>query len=1025
MSPDSIEPVHAADTVLDRSAEREAFLFRVGDAIRPLRDPATILAETCQLFGVYLRANRVMYVEIDGDVCTVLEKYVNGMPSMMGHVRWTNFAGMFINEFGRDSVLVVHDTETDPRIAGAREDLRAAGIGAYLIPLLMKDGRAVAAFGIHSRTPRVWTSDEITLVRRVTDRIWAALEQRQLEAALCAREERLAFLLRLNDALRPLSDPADVQDTAARLLGEHLRVGRVGYADVGDGEYIIRREYALGVAPLIGQGPVETFGAALRETYRRGEPVVVSDVQTDVRLTEAEKARLLTQQIAAFVNVTLVKDAKVVAAFGANQSAPRAWTPPEVELIRDVAERTWDAVERSRAEMALRTSEQKLRLSLQAALLGTWRYDLNTRAFDADEIFKMLHGVEKDAVIRTLEDTCRRVHPDDLPRALARFERAAAEGGTYESEYRVGLEDGAMRWIAVLGTVQAETASFIGVVQDITFRKRSELALLRGENEAFQAAMCGEPPHTSLAALLRAVALRFGGDARAAFYVPDEDVVTLRHVVGMSDDYARDVDRFPIGADSLACGLAVQRGEPVITPDVTREPRWRAWLWLAEKHGFRACWSFPVRTTGGPILGSLVLYFERPREVTPEEHEWIRGITGAATIILSRDKEALQLRDRTIQLRRLASELTIVEQRTRERLAQTLHDGLQQQLAVVALHLEQLVSRGPWEKLLAAQLARVQGELTEAITAARSLSVELYPPVLQSAGLPAAFGWLRVWSQRAYGLDVSVSVDPFADSPRRDLRTLLFESVRELLFNVVKHARVSEVTIDLTRDAAGRLCITVADQGIGFDPVELTKRATTGLTGWGLFSIRERLTLIGGQFEIQSAPGRGSRFRLTAPSGTEPGEVVAAPPLTDAFKPPVSPDAPVGVALERPIRILLVDDHAAVREALRGLLQQRLEFQVVGEAANGLEAIARTRLLRPDVILMDVSMPEMGGVEATALIHAEFPATQIFGLSTEERIAELHAIERAGGAGYFFKGTDTNFMLNRLSTCAFVRSEPS
>src|SRR5262245_15490191 len=117
-------------------------------------------------------------------------------------------------------------------------------------------------------------------------------------------EERLAFLLRLNDALRPLSDPLDVQETAARLLGEHLHVARVGYAGIKGRDYIIRREYVRGVAPIAGQGPVGTFGAALREAYRRGDLVVVNDVQTDPRFTAAERESLQSRAIAAFVGVT-------------------------------------------------------------------------------------------------------------------------------------------------------------------------------------------------------------------------------------------------------------------------------------------------------------------------------------------------------------------------------------------------------------------------------------------------------------------------------------------------------------------------------------------------------------------------------------------------------------------------------------------------------------------------------------------------------------------------------------------------
>jgi hypothetical protein len=105
-------------------------------------------------------------------------------------------------------------------------------------------------------------------------------------------EERLGFLLRLSDALRPLRDPIEVQEVASRLLGEHLRVNRVGYAEIDNRQYVIRREYARGVAPLAGQGPVGSFGAALRDEFRSGEPVVVNDVDTDPRFTESERVAI-------------------------------------------------------------------------------------------------------------------------------------------------------------------------------------------------------------------------------------------------------------------------------------------------------------------------------------------------------------------------------------------------------------------------------------------------------------------------------------------------------------------------------------------------------------------------------------------------------------------------------------------------------------------------------------------------------------------------------------------------------------
>ena len=258
--------------------------------------------------------------------------------------------------------------------------------------------------------------------------------------------------------------------------------------------------------------------------------------------------------------------------------------------------------------------------------------------------------------------------------------------------------------------------------------------------------------------------------------------------------------------------------------------------------------------------------------------------------------------------------------------------------------------------------------------------------MLQTAALSTALDWLADWSRSKYGLEVTVSADPRANSDRKDVRTLLFGSVRELLFNVVKHAHVDRVTVDLALGPNDTLCITVTDEGLGFDPMELDERAKASQVGWGLFSIRERLTLLGGRFDIESAPGRGARFRLIAPRDIAHRPVGAESASSRRGRDAADSSRRRGAA-SHALRVLIADDHPALRKTFRELLQARPEFQVVGEATNGLEAIAQARVLRPDVVLMDVSMPEMDGVEATRRIHAELPFIQILGFSVYPRSA--------------------------------------
>src|SRR6185503_12034861 len=238
-----------------------------------------------------------------------------------------------------------------------------------------------------------------------------------LSERLLRNEERQAFLLSLSDALRPLSNPLDVQEVSSKLLGEHLCVNRVGYAELENREYVIRREYARGVAPLAGQGPVGSFAAALRDAFRRGETVVVDDVDTDPRFTESERVAMRARQIAAFVGVMLLKGGQLVAAFGANNATPRSWAPIEIALIRDVAERTWEAVERARAEAALRQRELRLRLALEASAGGSWTWEASSNHLDWDDDFRTRYGFTPEEP-PSRDAWLSRVHEEDRPQVL-------------------------------------------------------------------------------------------------------------------------------------------------------------------------------------------------------------------------------------------------------------------------------------------------------------------------------------------------------------------------------------------------------------------------------------------------------------------------------------------------------------------------------------------------------------------------------------------------------------------------------
>jgi GAF domain-containing protein len=140
----------------------------------------------------------------------------------------------------------------------------------------------------------------------------------------------------------------------------------------------------------------------------------------------------------------------------------------------------------------------------------------------------------------------------------------------------------------------------------------------------------------SLQVLVRGVIEKTKGKARAAFYLADVSGRTLHHVTGMPETYARCVNGFAIGPQSLACGLAVAIRQAIITRDVSEEPRWRPWLWLAEEFKYRACWSFPIQTSAGKILGSFAVYYEEPTDATPRDLALAAAVTHRAATVVTR-----------------------------------------------------------------------------------------------------------------------------------------------------------------------------------------------------------------------------------------------------------------------------------------------------------------------------------------------------------------------------------------------------
>jgi PAS domain S-box-containing protein len=382
-------------------------------------------------------------------------------------------------------------------------------------------------------------------------------------------------------------------------------------------------------------------------------------------------------------------------------------------------------------------------------------------------------------------------------------------------------------------------------------------------------------------------------------------------------------------------------------------------------------------------------------------------------------RRTAQLQERTRQLRALASELTLAEERERQRIARLIHDQLQQMLVAALLNAGMLKHKLR-DEAMEHELEHIERMLRDSIKTTRTLTAELSPAVLHQCGLAAALKWLRPWCLEKYGLKVAVDVEEEID-PSNDVSVALFLCVRELLFNAVKYSGVESAEMRMWRTPEDNMLrIEVSDEGAGFDmEIVRAQEGTTG--GFGLFNIRERLELLGGGLATQSTPGNGSRFNLWVPTSSPSSAIGGIETRADgASDNPGQTVASLAVNLSKSaitggkIRVVVADDHTDVRHGLVRMFQAEPDFEVVGQATDGDEALKLALKLHPNFVIMDLNMPRMDGLKATAAIHHAVPCVQVLGLSTHADDEHRVAMIRAGALDLIHKNDPAPHLLSTL-----------
>jgi PAS domain S-box-containing protein len=317
----------------------------------------------------------------------------------------------------------------------------------------------------------------------ITERKQIEANREALLAELQRKEQQQQFLIELNDAARTLQDSEEIVWQVVNATGKHFNVTRCTYGEIDAAQehVIVERDYCDGVISVVGKHHLDSFGADIIAELKQGKTIVVDDVNRDPRTAGAGAESFATIETRSLLCVPLVKRGRFVALLVLHHAMPRRWTADDAALMERIAEKTWLAVERSRAEAELRESEARLQLALNIGRMGTWEWDMQTDTIRWSAGHFTILGFQPYECEPSYELWASRVYPDDLPTIQAKFQQAIQDHTEYHHEYRLRWPDGALRWVETRGQfsydAQGQPRQSIGAVIDITERKQAEEAL--------------------------------------------------------------------------------------------------------------------------------------------------------------------------------------------------------------------------------------------------------------------------------------------------------------------------------------------------------------------------------------------------------------------------------------------------------------------------------------------------------------------------------------------------------------------
>ena len=898
------------------------------------------------------------------------------------------------------AAILLTDEPSERLFLGAAPSVPIGLSVAWSVPLLSSSGAALGTFTLYVPEVREHTPEEWQLVEVLAQTAALAIERSQADAALQAGARRDRFLAELAAATQPLTTPAELMETTARLLAQHLGASRCAYAEVErENTFVIIGDYGPTVPSIVGRWPVAAFGPACLQDMLEGRAYVVTDTDAHSKISAEHLPAYRATNIRAVICVPLHKQGRLTAAMAVHQDRVRTWLPEEIELVSLVVARSWEALERARVTRTLQESEARYRAMVEASpdcvtLMAADGKLLQINAAGLLMIEAETEGAVLGSSIYELIAPAHRAAFERLNERVCRGER-----GTLALEL-VGKRGG-RRWMELsvvpLSLTEDAQRAHLAIARDMTARMEAESALEQSRARLDYAVelsgvgfwYCDLPFDE----------LTWDERVKAHFFFAPDARITIDDFYARLHPEDRDSTR-----DEIERSMETRVPYDVVYRTqcpLTHEVKWIRALGGATYDSAGQ----PCRFDGVTLdVSALHRAHERLAELLESEQE--------------KGRERAQL----------VSRLQEQERRKDEFLATLAHE-LRNPLAALRFGLE-LLDRSHGADVSARAYATMERQLTHLVRMVDDL-LEASRITLGKVALQIERLDFRVALQSAIetarplidanGQALEVRV-PDQALPIDGDPTRLSQVLANLLNNAAKYTPSGgRIEVHVTVDGR-ELQAAVIDNGTGiptdmlekvfemFTQIERSVKHARGGLGLGLTLVRKLVELHGGSVVASSAgPGQGSVFTLRLPLA----EGVAAP-------------QPVALAhTERArsaaLRVLVVDDNEDAAECLASLLD--LEGHRTHLAHSGPDAVTSARAFTPDVILLDIGLPGFDGYEVARRLHQELGervprlvAVTGFGADSDRRRSH-----EAGFDAHLVKPISTALLMKELAAAVADR----